>query len=240
MSPLLGVRSLDAHHGQLQAVRSFNLELEAGDVTAVIGANGAGKSTLLRTLAGAHPSSRGTITLEGNDITALPAHRRVALGICMVPEGRRLFASLSVKENLQAGMYRARPGPWDLAAIHELFPWMAERAGQNASSLSGGQQQAVAIGRALVANPRVLLIDELSLGLAPAVVKQMYAVLPRITAEGTAVLIVEQDVSQALASSGYVHCLLEGRTMLSGAPEELTNTQVQAAYFGMAEHREGH
>lgn len=231
---LLEIIGLHAHHGQLQAVEDFTLALDSGETVAVIGANGAGKSTLMRTVAGTHRPSQGRILLDGSDITALPAHRRVALGISLVPEGRRLFKSLSVRENLQTGSYRNRPGSWTIDAVMELFPWMRERGSQNAASLSGGQQQAVAIGRALVANPRVLLIDELSLGLAPSVVKQMYQVLPQITAGGTAVLLVEQDVSQALAAADEVQCLLEGRTVLSGRPAELTSAEVEEAYFGLA------
>lgn len=231
---LLEIIGLHAHHGQLQAVDGFTLALDAGETVAVIGANGAGKSTLMRTVAGTHRPSQGKILLDGSDITGLPAHRRVALGISLVPEGRRLFKSLSVRENLQTGSYRNRPGSWTIDTVMELFPWMRERGSQNAASLSGGQQQAVAIGRALVANPRVLLIDELSLGLAPSVVKQMYQVLPQITAGGTAVLLVEQDVSQALAAADEVQCLLEGRTVLSGRPAELTSAEVEEAYFGLA------
>lgn len=231
---LLEIIGLHAHHGQLQAVEDFTLALDSGGTVAVIGANGAGKSTLMRTVAGTHRPSQGRILLDGSDITALPAHRRVALGISLVPEGRRLFKSLSVRENLQTGSYRNRSGSWTIDAVMELFPWMRERGSQNAASLSGGQQQAVAIGRALVANPRVLLIDELSLGLAPSVVKQMYQVLPQITAGGTAVLLVEQDVSQALAAADEVQCLLEGRTVLSGRPAELTSAEVEEAYFGLA------
>ncbi len=231
---LLEVENLDVHHGQLHAVRGFSLAVDPGATVAVIGANGAGKSTLMRAIAGSHLPTAGAIRLDGKDITRLPAHRRVAQGICLVPEGRRLFKSLSVQENLETGAYRAGTGPWNVNAVMELFPWMRERARQNSASLSGGQQQAVAIGRALVANPKVLLIDELSLGLAPAVVKQMYALLPRIVERGTAVLLVEQDVSQALAAADLVHCLLEGRTVLTGSPHDLTSAQVEQAYFGLA------
>ncbi|MET1152711.1 ATP-binding cassette domain-containing protein [Arthrobacter sp.] len=231
---LLEVENLDVHHGQLHAVRGFSLSVEPGATVAVIGANGAGKSTLMRAIAGSHLPTAGSIRLDGKDITRLPAHRRVVQGISLVPEGRRLFKSLSVQENLETGTYRAGTGPWNVHAVMELFPWMRERARQNSASLSGGQQQAVAIGRALVANPKVLLIDELSLGLAPAVVKQMYALLPRIVERGTAVLLVEQDVSQALAAADLVHCLLEGRTVLTGSPHDLTSAQVEQAYFGLA------
>lgn len=230
---LLEVEDLDAYHGQLQALRGFNLSVTQGETIAVIGANGAGKSTLLRAIAGAHIPARGRVLLDGSDVTRVPAHRRMAAGISLVPEGRRLFKSLSVEENLATGTYQARPGEWSVGAVMNLFPWMRERAKQNAASLSGGQQQAVAIGRALLTNPTVLLIDELSLGLAPSVVRQMYKILPGIAARGTAVLLVEQDVSQALAAADEVHCLLEGRTVLSGKPADLTPAQVEQAYFGL-------
>jgi branched-chain amino acid transport system ATP-binding protein len=231
---LLSVRGLDVHHGQLQAIRSLDLEMSDGQVVAVIGANGAGKSTFLRALAGSNLPTAGTITFDGVDITRLPAHRRVAAGIALVPEGRRLFRSLTVEENLLTGTYRKRPGPWTLARVHELFPWMADRSRQNAGQLSGGEQQAVAIGRALLSNPRLVLIDELSLGLAPVVVRRIYDVLPQIVAEGTTALIVEQDVSQALRVADHVHCLLEGRSVLEGAPGDLTPDRIEQAYFGLA------
>nr|MDT0659723.1 ABC transporter ATP-binding protein [Micromonospora sp. DSM 115978] len=230
---LLSVRGLDVHHGQLRAISSFDLDLVEGEVLAVIGANGAGKSTLLRAIAGTLPPSTGSISLRGQDITGLPAHRRVAEGIALVPEGRRLFASLTVEENLLTGTYRRRPGPWSVRAVYELFPWMAERRRQNAAQLSGGEQQSVAIGRALLTNPQVLLMDELSLGLAPVIVRRIYEVLPGIVEQGTTALIVEQDVSQAMRVADRVRCLLEGRSVLSGRPSELTPEQIEHAYFGI-------
>jgi branched-chain amino acid transport system ATP-binding protein len=233
---LLSVRGLDVHHGQLHAVRALDLEVEAGQVVAVIGANGAGKSTLMQAIAGRIAPSAGTITYRGADITRLPAHKRVGAGIALVPEGRRLFQSLTVEENLLTGTYCRRRGAWTLARIYELFPWMTERRHQNAAQLSGGEQQAVAIGRALVSNPELLLMDELSLGLAPVVVRRIYEVLPRILESGTTVLIVEQDVAQALRVTDRVHCLLEGRTMFAGAPSELSTAAVEQAYFGIDHH----
>lgn len=232
--PVLEVEGLNVYHGQLRAVTDFSLRLAGGATAGVIGANGAGKTTLLRCLAGVLPARSGRICLDGTDITAMPAHRRVALGIASVPEGRRLFRSLTLQDNLLTGTYRRRGGPWTLEAIYDLFDWMPARAKQNSGQLSGGEQQAVAIGRALLANPRVLLIDELSLGLAPVVVKKIYATLPRIVAGGTAVLLVEQDVSQALAVAGTVYCLLEGRTVLAGPPAELDRGAVEDAYFGVS------
>ena len=231
---LLSVRGLSVHHGQLRAVADLDLDVAPGETVAVIGANGAGKSTLLSALAGTLRPSAGTIRYDGRDITRLPAHRRVTDGICLVPEGRRLFPSLTVEENLQTGAYRRRPGPWNVDAVMQLFPWMRERRDQGAAQLSGGEQQAVAIGRALVGNPRLLLLDEVSLGLAPTVVQQIYGLLPRILGQGTSVLLVEQDVGQALKVADRVHCLLEGRVALAGRPDELTAAQVEQAYFGLS------
>jgi branched-chain amino acid transport system ATP-binding protein len=211
----------------------IDLSLAAGETVAMIGANGAGKSTLLRTIAGLHPPVAGTIRLDGQDITHQPAHRRVAGGIVLVPEGRRLFPSLSLEENLKIGMTRSRAGKWNLGRVYELFPWMAERRGGATAHLSGGEQQAVAIGRALMANPRILLLDELSLGLAPAVVGRLYDMLPALLATGMTILLVEQDVTQALRVSDWAHCLLEGRITLSGRPRDLAPAAVEAAYFGL-------
>jgi branched-chain amino acid transport system ATP-binding protein len=230
---LLELTDLTVHHGQLAAVSALDLGLADGGTLAVIGANGAGKTTLLRTIAGTLRPTTGTIRFDGVDITSVPAHRRAAEGIRLVPEGRRLFPSLTVEENLLAGAYRKRPGPWDVAAVVELFPWVGERRRQSARQLSGGEQQAVAIGRALMGNPRLLLLDEISLGLAPKVVGQLYQALPRVMAEGTTVLLVEQDVSQALRTADDVLCLLEGRTVLTGKPAELTAAGIEAAYFGL-------
>ena len=204
----------------------------------MIGANGAGKSTLLRTIAGLHRPAAGRVRLGGADITDLAPHARVAAGLAMVPEGRRLFPSLSVEENLQVGA-RPRPGGWTVERVFELFPWMAERRRQPTIHLSGGEQQAVAIGRALLANPRVLLLDELSLGLAPVVVARFYDLLPRLLGDGLAVLLVEQDVTQAVRVAGTVHCLLEGRITLSGSPGTLTPAAVEAAYFGLGARARG-
>lgn len=211
----------------------MTLSLRAGETVAMIGANGAGKSTLLRTIAGLHSPSSGSILIDGVEITGLPAHRRVAAGIAMVPEGRRLFPSLSLEENLNIGSTRGRRGNWDMAKVFALFPWMAERR-RPVNYLSGGEQQAVAIGRALMANPRILLIDEMSLGLSPVVVRKLYDVLPALLATGTTILLVEQDVTQALRVSDWAHCLLEGRITLSGRPRDLAPAEVEAAYFGLA------
>jgi len=233
---LLEVESLTVHHGQLCAIDDVSFTQREGEVLAVIGANGAGKSTLLRTIAGLHQPTSGCIRLDGQDITTLSVNRRVALGISLVPEGRRLFSSMTLEENLQVGAYHANPGPFDIKRIYELFEWMPGRRKQSVWQLSGGEQQAVAIGRALVANPRVLMMDELSLGLAPIIVEKIYALLPEILAQGVSILIVEQDVSQGVNAADRVHCLLEGHTSMMGTPAELTSEEIDRAYFGAGLH----
>jgi branched-chain amino acid transport system ATP-binding protein len=202
-------------------------------VYAIIGANGAGKSTLLRTISGLHSPTSGAILFQGKDVTRLRPERRATGGIVMVPEGRRLFPSLTLEENLQVGATYAGPGQWTIERVYELFPWMRDRKNQRTEQMSGGEQQSVAIGRALVANPRILLLDELSLGLAPIVLQRIYGMLPQILATGLTVVLVEQDVSQALRVASHIHCLLEGRTTLQGKPADVTAVQVEAAYFGL-------
>jgi branched-chain amino acid transport system ATP-binding protein len=231
--PLLEVRELTVHHGQLRALDGISLRVFPGEVYAIIGANGAGKSTLLRTIAGLHHPTEGAILYGGKDVTRIRPERRAVSGIVMVPEGRRLFGSLTVEENLQVGATYARKGAWTIERVYELFAWMKERRTQRTEQLSGGEQQSVAIGRALVANPRVLLLDELSLGLAPVVVQRIYATLPQILDTGLTVLLVEQDVSQALRVASHLQCLLEGRTTLEGKPSDVTSEQVETAYFGL-------
>ena len=233
-TPLLEVRDLTVHHGQLRALDHISLRVFSGEVYAIIGANGAGKSTLLRTIAGLHQPTGGAILYDGKDMTKVRPERRATRGIAMVPEGRRLFGSLTVEENLLVGATYARKGPWTIERVYELFSWMKDRRTQRTAQLSGGEQQSVAIGRALVANPRVLLLDELSLGLAPVIVQRIYAMLPQILATGLTVLLVEQDVSQALRVASHLQCLLEGHTTLEGRPADVTPAEVEAAYFGLA------
>jgi branched-chain amino acid transport system ATP-binding protein len=230
--PLLAVRALDAFYGDFQALFGVSLAVAPGEVVAVVGANGAGKSTLLKCIAGAMRSRRDAILFAGEPIGDAPAHAVVACGIALVPEGRRLFSSLSVEENLLIGGQLGRPGPWNLARIYELFPVLAERRHHPSMSLSGGQQQMVAIGRALMSNPKLLLCDEISLGLAPIVVREVYARLPAIVAEGSSLIIVEQDVVQALKAANHVYCLQEGRVALTGSTATLTRDAISAAYFG--------
>ena len=230
---LLDVRAIDAYYGDFQALFGVSLRVEAGEVVAVIGANGAGKSTLLKCIAGLLPARRGDIMFAGMPVAAAPAYEVVARGIALVPEGRRLFPSLTVEENLKIGGQSRRPGPWTLDRVYDLFPVLAERRHLPSTSLSGGQQQLAAIGRALMSNPRLLLCDEISLGLAPIVVRDIYARLPTILAQGTSLMLVEQDVVQALKATQRVYCLQEGRVALAGAAKDLTREAIAAAYFGV-------
>lgn len=233
LDALLDVHGVDAHHGAFQALFGVSLSVAEGETVAIIGANGAGKSTLLGAIAGDVAVSAGTIRFAGADLAGVPAHARVARGVALVPEGRRLFPSLTVEENLLVGAHRRRPGPWDLARVYGLLPLLAPLARRTAASLSGGEQQAVAIGRALMANPRLVLLDEVSLGLAPVVVRQLYAALPEIRGAGTTALVVEQDITQALTVADRVVCLLEGRVSLTGHPGRLDRDQITTAYFGI-------
>jgi branched-chain amino acid transport system ATP-binding protein len=230
---LLDVRALDACYGDFQALFGVSLRVAAGEAVAVIGANGAGKSTLLNSIAGLLRARPEAIVFGGAPIGALPAHAVAARGIALVPEGRRLFSSLTVEENLLIGGQLRRPGPWNLACIYDLFPALGERRAAPSTALSGGQQQMVAIGRALMANPKLLLCDEISLGLAPIVVHEIYARLPKILAEGISLVIVEQDIAQALKAVARVYCLQEGRVALTGAAQGLTREAIAAAYFGV-------
>ncbi len=230
---LLAIQNLDAFYGDIQALFGVSMEVAAGEAIAVIGANGAGKSALLKSIAGMLRSRLDAIVFDGVAIGGVPAYAVAARGIALVPEGRGLFPSLSVEENLLIGGQLKRPGPWTLARIYELFPALRERRLFSSTALSGGQQQMVAIGRALMSNPKLLLCDEISLGLAPIVVRDIYARLPAILGEGVSVVLVEQDIVQALKAAHRVYCLQEGRVALSGAAKELTREQIAAAYFGI-------
>jgi branched-chain amino acid transport system ATP-binding protein len=230
---LLSVERADARHGLLQAVREVSLDVEQGETVALVGANGAGKTTLLRAIAGAHRLHAGRVVFDGADVTPVPAHRRVRLGIALVPEGRRLFPDLTVEENLRVAA-SARAGVWDVERVLEAFPLLRPLRARRAASLSGGEQQATAIGRALMTNPRLLLLDEVSLGLAPLVVDAVYASLAALQDAGTTMVIVEQDLGRALRVAARVVCMLEGRLVLQGAAGELSREQVTDAYFGLA------
>ena len=231
--PLLTVRDLDAFYGDIQALFGISLHVAPGEAVAVIGANGAGKSALLKSIAGALPARPDAIVFEDSPIGGLPAHAVAARGIALVPEGRGLFPSLSVEENLLIGGQLKRAGPWTLDRVFELFPVLAERRKLSSTALSGGQQQMVAIGRALMSNPKLLLCDEISLGLAPIVVRDIYARLPAILKHGASIILVEQDIVQALRAAQRVYCFQEGRVALAGAAKDLSREQIAAAYFGV-------
>jgi branched-chain amino acid transport system ATP-binding protein len=232
MPPLLEVEELQVFHGDLQAVFGVSLAVGAGEALALIGANGAGKSTLLRAITGLTPPRAGRIRFDGEDLAGLAAEAIAPRGIALVPEGRQLFASLTVEENLQMGALVRRPGGWNLNSVYALFPMLRQMRARPATALSGGQQQMVAIGRALMGNPRLLLCDELSLGLAPAVTQEIYAAFARIRAEGLAIVLVEQDVARACAATDRLVCLLKGRVTLAGASDAFDHARIAAAYFG--------
>jgi len=232
VSALLQTNRLTAFYGDAQALFGIDFELSRGEVVAIIGANGAGKSTFMKAITGLVRAPAEQIRFDGAPIGGLPPAEIVRRGIALVPEGRRLFPSLSVEENLLMGAVAKRSGPWNLQRLHALFPILADKRDQPATSLSGGQQQMVAIGRALMSNPSVLLCDELSLGLAPIVIREIYAALPSICTEGMTVVIVEQDVATARRVSERVYCFQEGRVSLSGPSEALTREQISQAYFG--------
>ena len=232
---LLSTHGLTASYGQFRALFGVDVEVAAGETVAIIGANGAGKSTLLRSVAGVLRNEPAMVLHDGEPIGHLPAEAVMRRGIAMVPEGRRLFASLSVEENLLiGGQARRAAGPWDLQAVFELFPILRERKRSPGTALSGGQQQMVAIGRALMSNPRLILCDEISLGLAPIVIRDIYAALPRIKATGASVVIVEQDIGRALAVSDRVYCMMEGRVTLRAGAAEASREAIHQAYFGAA------
>lgn len=233
MTALLATQGLEAFYGDAQALFGIDFTLSQGEVVAIIGANGAGKSTLLKCLTGLVRAPREAIHFKGEAIGGLPPGEIVRRGLAMVPEGRRLFPSLSVQENLQIGGLTARKGPWNLARVYELFPILAEKRHNPGTALSGGQQQMVALSRALMSNPDVLLCDELSLGLAPIVIHEIYAAMPTLVREGMTVVIVEQDVTMAQRVSRRIYCLQEGRVSLSGRSDALTREQISQAYFGL-------
>ncbi len=230
---VLETAGLTAFYGDFQALFGIDLHVGRGETVAIIGANGAGKSTFLKSVVGQLPSARAQVSFEGEAVGHLPAHEMVRRGIALVPEGRLLFPSLSVEENLYLGAYGRRRGPWRIERVNELFPVLAERRATPGTALSGGEQQMCAIGRALMSNPTLLLCDELSLGLAPVIIRQIYAVLPTIVSEGTTVVVVEQDINQALDVADRVYCFQEGRVSLQGQPESLSREDVATAYFGV-------
>jgi branched-chain amino acid transport system ATP-binding protein len=229
---LLKIQSLEACHGQLKAVRGIDLAVQAGERIALVGANGSGKTTLLRTLAGIHPASAGKVIFEGNDVTNLPAHARCAGGIALVPEGRRLFSSMTVEDNLRVALTAARPGQWNLQTVVDAFPQLKPKMKALAGSLSGGQQQAVAIGRALMTNPTLLLLDEVSLGLSPVAVQGVYESLQSLMTSNTTVILVEQDLQRTFKVADRIVCMLEGEIVASGRADTMTREEVMHHYFG--------
>jgi branched-chain amino acid transport system ATP-binding protein len=230
---LLEVERVASFYGGFQALFEVSVQVAEGEKVAIIGANGAGKSTLLKTVVGLMARTTGTVVFDGRPLDGVPTHRRLGMGIAMVPEGRRIFPSLTVEENLQVGAHQTRAGPWNVGRVLELFPALADKRRRPGTRLSGGEQQMLAIGRALMANPRLLLLDEVSLGLAPIVVRRIYQAMPEIIASGATVVLVEQDVGQALNAADRVYCLLEGRVALQGRSAGLTRQQLSDAYFGM-------
>lgn len=234
-NPVLATQGLEAFYGDFQALFGIDFEIYEGEIVAIIGSNGAGKSTFLRSVTGMLKTPGQDISFMGEAIGEAPAHALVKKGIAMVPEGRKLFPSLSVEENLLIGAYGRSGSEWTLETIYELFPILAERRHHGGTQLSGGQQQMVAIGRALMSNPQLILCDEISLGLAPIIIKDIYEAMPKIKAHGATIVVVEQDVNQAMAVAEQVYCFQEGRVSLTGKPGELTSAQVSAAYFGLQE-----
>ena len=236
--PILDVRGASGGYGDFQALFSVDFEIAPGEVVALIGANGAGKSTLLNTVAGLLPVREGSVAFDGEDISNVPDHKLVRKGLALVPEGRRLFAGMSVEDNLRVALDRAsmpvaHKVPWTVETLFALFPVLAEKRRTDVERLSGGQQQLVAIGRALMTQPRLLLCDEISLGLAPKVIREIYDRLPEIRSTGTAIVLVEQDIALAAASADRIYCLLEGRITLTGKASEISREEIAAAYFGV-------
>lgn len=232
---LLETKNLIAYYDDFKALFGVDIELNDGETVAIIGANGAGKTTLMRSITGVLKNQLDSVVFDGISIGTKPADEVMSMGVAMVPEGRKLFPSLSVEENLLIGTYgRKTNGHWSLETIYELFPILKERRNNPGTALSGGQQQMVSIGRALMSNPRVLLCDEISLGLAPVVIKDIYKAVPKIKETGTSMIVVEQDIGQALKVADRVYCMMEGRVTLSGTPKELSRETIHDAYFGAA------
>lgn len=229
----LSIRDLDVRHGLLQAVRGVSFDLAKGEVLALVGANGAGKTTLLRSIAGAHLPAGGQILLDGEDVTAVPSHKRIARGIALVPEGRRLFSQMTVEENLLLGKSAGRKGEWTVERVFDAFPNLKPRRHAKTGHLSGGEQQATAIGRALMSNPDILLLDEVSLGLSPLVVDRVYQQLQSLLSSGTTIILVEQDLTRAMSVASRVICMLEGRIVLDRPANGVTRDDVTKAYFGL-------
>ncbi len=235
-APLLEVKGLASGYGDLPVLHGVSLEVGDAEVVSVVGANGAGKTTLLATLAGAVPATGGHVMFNGTDLTTVPPHKIAELGLVLVPEGRKLFPFMTVEENLRLGAYhKSARAVWrdSLAEMYEMFPRLADRRGQNAGSLSGGEQQMCAVARGLMAQPKLLMLDEPSLGLAPIVVEQLFELVARLSARGLAILLVEQNVAEALALSARAYVLEQGHFTVQGrADEMLHNPELRQAYLG--------
>jgi len=229
----LKIQNLDVQHGQLKAVRNLSLTVQTGEVVALIGANGAGKTTLLGSIAGAHRATSGSILLNGQDITGIPSHKRVQAGLALVPEGRKLFTEMTIEENLRLGSTSARPGYWTVDNVLEVFPNLIKRRHSKTGLLSGGEQQATAIGRALMSNPEILILDEVSLGLSPLVVNQVYDSLKRLLETDTTIILVEQDLTRAMKVASRAVCMLEGEIILNKQMSEVSREEITDAYFGL-------
>lgn len=229
----LKIENMDVRHGQLKAVRNVSLSIEKGEVIALIGANGAGKTTFLRAISGAHTLTAGRIYLNDNDITQRPSHQRVNAGLALVPEGRKLFTNMTTEENLLLGATSARKGEWNVEKIFEVFPNLIKRRHTKTGNMSGGEQQATAIGRALMSNPDILILDEVSLGLSPLVVDQVYQNLEKLLATDTTIILVEQDLSRAMKVASRAVCMLEGEIVLDKPMADITRDEITDAYFGL-------
>jgi len=234
--PLLEMKDVNAYYGELQALFKVSLEVDRGRIVSVLGANGAGKSTLLKSISGLIETRSGSIFFDRKRIDGLPPHDIVDLGLSLVPEGRKIFSSLTVRENLMIGSYtpKARKeSPETLKGILQLFPSLYARISQKGTDLSGGEQQMLAIGRALMSRPRFIIFDEISLGLSPLVVKELYRAVKKINQEGMTVVLVEQDVKRSLKVADFAYILQEGKVTLQGNPRHLTEETVKRAYFGL-------
>lgn len=229
----LKIQDLDVRHGQLKAVRNLSLSVNQGEIIALIGANGAGKTTLLRSISGAHKPSSGSIYLNGKEITQLASHKRVQAGLALVPEGRKLFTEMTIEENLQLGATVARPGDWNIERVFEVFPNLTKRRHTKTGTMSGGEQQATAIGRALMSNPDVLILDEVSLGLSPLVVDQVYDSLNKLLETDTTIILVEQDLARAMKVANRAICMLEGEIVLDKQMSDVSREEITNAYFGL-------
>lgn len=231
---VLQLKKLDVFHGNFHAVHGIDMTFGAGELVSVIGANGAGKSSVLKAIIGQVDRIGGEIEYDGHNLSTMETPERIALGLSLVPEGRRLFPSLSVEENLRIGLFTGRDGGMSLQDAYDMFPILQERRDQRANLLSGGQQQMVAIARSLLMNPRIILFDEISLGLSPLIVQDIYKTLPKIREMGMGIVVVEQDISRSLDVADRFYCLLEGRVTLSGKPKDVSREDVANSYFGIS------